>query len=147
MNNLFQEPRSADNFKQEYLLPGYWHIIKMVQLPDLYLLDSQGNQRAKLYDRYSDVRVWWDNGPKFYITGYVHSVKVISASTPAFQLRLDWKNQGGGVLRSETITGNVTCNDDGRRESWTYSVSDEMADQIKSISSQTSGSINWLPCN
>ena len=125
---------------------GYWVIIKSVSMNDLILNDANGHQVAKLEERNADLRVWWDNGPKFYVALYAHAVTVISASTESFQLQIKWLNQGGGTLKLDSATDNVSCNDTKRRSVYSFSVEEEMIDAIRKIDTQINNLPIWINC-
>lgn len=126
---------------------GYWHYLSMVRCPDLSLLNpSDEMPAARLTERASALRVWWNNGPQHYGAVYSHCVTAVSAGTDVFHLRLNWKNEGGGVEKTETITDRVHCRDSRRHAVWSFSITAEQADFIKRFTAELFGPMIWTPC-
>lgn len=115
-------------------------------MKDLILMDADGNHVAKLESRYADLRVWWDDGPKFYVATYAHSVTVLSASTELFKLQVKWFNQGGGTLMHDFASDFVLCNDSKRRSSYFFSTTEAMTEDIKRIEAEIENQPLWIKC-
>ncbi len=141
-----------DSFKSEFDKElaedkfGNWYTVSIVRMRDLILKDTNGNETAKLINRLSVKKIWWNNGPVAHIITYSHIVEVVSASTTSFGIKIDWENQGGGIEKSETITDFVTCRDSDREVQWSFSSTEEIFTAIKKVKTEQFGPSKWSEC-
>ncbi|WP_437785625.1 hypothetical protein [Sorangium sp. So ce1097] len=128
-------------------LQGYWHIIKAVAPPSIVLVDNvAGTQLASLTKRYADMRVWWDNGPRVYVATYAHSISPITAEIKQVNLKLVWRNQGGGIEKHEIVSDHVTCRERDKWSNWSFSITPEQAEYIQRLDALVLGEPTWSKC-
>ena len=126
---------------------GYWYIVSHLRYPDVLLKGSDGVKIAsKIKDRTGQKKIWWNSGPQLYVVSYAHSVEVVSEKTDQFWIKVDWKNHGGGIERTETVSDHVSCRDTARRQNWTFATSEEIFNAIKRTTAEPMGAPVWSPC-
>lgn len=140
---------SRDGALEELLVEpnGYWHTLKSIRYADLKLVNAvDGTLAATLTRRVGALRVWWDNGPQYYVAVYAHETTSTSAETDDLRIELLLKNAGGGTEKRETVNDRVGCRDVARRTVWSFSITEGMAEHIVASTAELAAPVSWTYC-
>lgn len=124
---------------------GYWHIGKMLRLPDLPLTDASGAVVALVSGRLLLLRRYI-GGPPHYQSAYSHDVFTRGGQTGRFEMSFELKNLGGGTLKEFQVIDHVACEDNGRHSYWTETITSAEYEDIMRASNTLSDNGLWQSC-